>query len=169
MGTPKERKKWRRPYCCQKKTRGWAQTQRVVVVVVDLSKNLRRWVWWQHQWLWSQCHSFCYRWCHWWWLVGHLGELSLVGIALATSFADVTGFSILVCSLLSLLIFTYNLQTIQMHFPSLLANQLLAIFLVQDINRFTITNLCKKNIFFNYVFFMIQINRLRKENKLHFL
>lgn len=102
-------------------------------------------------------------------MAGHLGELSLAGVALATSFADVTGFSILVCSLLSLLIFTYNLQTIQMHFPSLLANQLLAIFLVQDINRFTITNLCKKNIFFNYVFFMIQINRLRKENKLHFL
>ena len=34
-------------------------------------------------------------------MAGHLGELSLAGVALATSFADVTGFSILVCSLLS--------------------------------------------------------------------
>jgi MATE family multidrug resistance protein len=34
-------------------------------------------------------------------MAGHLGELSLSGVAIATSFADVTGFSVLVkCSFL---------------------------------------------------------------------
>ncbi|KAK6279813.1 hypothetical protein QQP08_014037 [Theobroma cacao] len=43
-------------------------------------------------------------------MVGHIGELALSGVAIATSFTNVTGFSLLVMLLLSLLLLFSTLK-----------------------------------------------------------